>query len=189
MRTAGNDSRSFVSSASVSSYSSATNDTEPPAADGNHSTNPNMRKMIAGLVSSIAFAVPAAAQARPIPIEEGIHAIRSFRTLALEYSAVPEILSFCQIPEAFDAAGTLKRFRDADAVPFATRTECDQRGRGPAVPDGVYFESIRRRGDTLVFRATRKRGEALSTQEYTVTRVGRTTALRTSLCIPYEVPH
>lgn len=83
------------------------------------------------------------------------------------------MLSFCQINVAYDSDGNLKRDRRHDPVPYATRAECDRDAAADQpIADGVYFESVESRGDTLVFRAKRKYGQAISTQEYTVSWIG-----------------
>lgn len=132
-----------------------------------------MYRLVVALIASAMLAAASPAQSGPIPVANAIESIRFFRAIAVDRGNDKELLSFCQIKEAFDREGNLKRDKRRDPVPFATRAECD-RSASPDQPlaDGVYFESVQSRGDTLVFRASRKYGEAFSTQEYRVVRIG-----------------
>lgn len=143
-----------------------------------------MRILVAGLITSAVLAVTTPAQSRPIPVEDAIEAIRFFRGLALDTVKDTALLNFCQIKEAFDADGNLRRNRGRDPVPFSTRSECTRAATADVPPaNGVYFESVRRSGGKLVFRASRLYGQAISKQEYVVSRIGKTRGLRVTFSI------
>ena len=142
-----------------------------------------MHNVVAAFIVSAWLVTASLPQTPQIPIADAIEAIRYFRSLALDSKERIESLNFCQIADAFDRDGNLRRNRQSDEIPYATRAECE-RGRATGrVADGVYFEWVKPRGSTLVFRARRKYGEALSTQEYVVERVGRTAYLRVKFAI------
>jgi len=149
-----------------------------------------MHRLVAALITLASLGSDAHAQSQQIPIEDAIRAIRTFRSRALESVSEKELLSFCQIGEAYDAAGNLRLDRRDDPIEFTTRAECDSsRTSSTRLTNGVYFESLRKRGDTLVFRASRLYGSSRSSQEYFVSRIGRSRGLHVSLWIRIATSH
>lgn len=142
---------------------------------------PLLKVLIVGMLS----ARLSGAQSGPIPTASAIDAVRGFRTLAVDGPGSKELLVFCAVPQAFDADDNLVGDRRQESAPYTSQRACASLRvtDGALLPDAIYFETMSIKTDTTVLRARRKFGQALSTQEYVVTRVGLTSRYRVRMCI------